>query len=578
MSIARILIVATFVSMLAACSTTSTRTPTPNTADASIDKRDSPQSTPRERAAIRLQLAIGYYQDGKYSVALDELKQADALDPTYPEVQMMVAMVYTELGEDARADQSFQRALQLGPLNPDVNNNYGWYLCQRGREKDSLVYFENALKDPLYTQKAKPLQNAGVCAKKMGDAALAETYFRRSFEIDPRRSGRGIQPRAALLRPAGLLAGALLRLAGQQRPGTECGEPVARHPRRAPSRQQDERGRARESARASLRRLSRSAAQAARRVQRLITMEADDGLIGTLHPDTEPVGVGAFLRKRRLALGLTHADIANVVKLPPRRIEALEDERWAELPDGPFLRGFLRNVARALDLDATTLMDRVDESLIRSRNPESILVMPAAMPVTLPRRNGPMDDRHGGRTLVFGAFAFAVAAALIAWSGTESFDRLIHHGDVVARTDATPSATMAARPESTVAAPAAAAPASIVAVTDDHPGATASPETATAPTATGQTAAALSAAQTQPSADVALAFHFNEDSWVEVKSADGRVLMHRLNVAGSDQQVDGEAPYSLIVGNAKGVALRFHGQPVDLGPYTRDQVARLTLS
>ncbi len=73
-------------------------------------------------------------------------------------------------------------------------------------------------------------------------------------------------------------------------------------------------------------------------------------------------------------------------------------------------------------------------------------------------------------------------------------------------------------------------------------------------------------------------FHFNEDSWVEVKSADGRVLMHRLNVAGSDQQVDGEAPYSLIVGNAKGVALRFHGQPVDLGPYTRDQVARLTLS
>ena len=41
------------------------------------------------------------------------------------------------------------------------------------------------MKDPLYTQKAKPLQNAGVCAKKMGDPALAETYFRRSFEIDP---------------------------------------------------------------------------------------------------------------------------------------------------------------------------------------------------------------------------------------------------------------------------------------------------------------------------------------------------------------------------------------------------------
>jgi cytoskeleton protein RodZ len=75
-----------------------------------------------------------------------------------------------------------------------------------------------------------------------------------------------------------------------------------------------------------------------------------------------------------------------------------------------------------------------------------------------------------------------------------------------------------------------------------------------------------------------LAFHFNEESWVEVRSADGRVLMQRLNAAGSDQQIDGEAPYALIVGNAKGVALRFRGQPVDLGPYTRDQVARLTLS
>ncbi len=134
----------------------------------------------------------------------------------------MVAMVYTELGEDARADQSFQRALQLGPTNPDVNNNYGWYLCQRGREKESLAYFENALKDPLYTQKAKPLQNAGVCAKKMGDAALAEDVLPAVVRDRSGRSCRGLQPRAALLRPAGLLAGALLRLAGQQRSGADA--------------------------------------------------------------------------------------------------------------------------------------------------------------------------------------------------------------------------------------------------------------------------------------------------------------------------------------------------------------------
>lgn len=169
---------------LAACSTTSTKTPTPNTTQADVAKRETP-SDPRKRAAIRLQLAVSYYQDGKFAVALDELNQALALDPSFAEAHMMVGMVYNELGDDARAQQGFQRALQLEPQNPDVDNNYGWYLCQHGHEKESLGYFETALKDPLYPQKAKPLQNAGVCAKKMGDMALAETYFRRSFEMDP---------------------------------------------------------------------------------------------------------------------------------------------------------------------------------------------------------------------------------------------------------------------------------------------------------------------------------------------------------------------------------------------------------
>ena len=170
---------------LSGCSTTTTRSATPDNAPIEVGKRDGAPTDPRKRAVIRLQLAAGYYQDGKFAVALDELKQALALDPTYADAYMMVAMVYTELNETTLAEQNFARAVQLEPNNPDVNNNYGWYLCQHGREKDSLKYFEASLKDPLYPQKAKPLQNAGVCAGKIGDATLSENYFRRSFEIDP---------------------------------------------------------------------------------------------------------------------------------------------------------------------------------------------------------------------------------------------------------------------------------------------------------------------------------------------------------------------------------------------------------
>jgi len=156
-----------------------------SSANVDIDRRSGPQTDVRKRASIRMQLAINYYQDGKFSVALDELKEALRLDPNYADAHSVLALVYMELHENALAEQEFRRALQIEPANSDTNNNFGWYLCRNGRERESLAYFENALKNPLYRQPAKPLQNAGVCAQKLGDKAVAEEYFRRSFELDP---------------------------------------------------------------------------------------------------------------------------------------------------------------------------------------------------------------------------------------------------------------------------------------------------------------------------------------------------------------------------------------------------------
>ena len=174
--------------LLSGCAerTTTTSIEDAGAANVDIQKRDNTQTTARKRAAIRLQLAINYYEDGKFSVALDELKEALRLDPNFADAHNVLALVYMELHENGLAEQSFKRALQLEPSNSDLNNNYGWYLCQNGREKEALAYFENALKNPLYAQPAKPLQNAGVCALKMGDQAAAEEYFRRSFKLDPK--------------------------------------------------------------------------------------------------------------------------------------------------------------------------------------------------------------------------------------------------------------------------------------------------------------------------------------------------------------------------------------------------------
>ena len=299
-------------------------------------------------------------------------------------------------------------------------------------------------------------------------------------------------------------------------------------------------------------------------------------------------GVGAMLRKRRIALGLSQSDVANVVKLPARRIEAMEMERWDELPDGPYLRGFLKNIARALNLDAATLIDRVDESLMRARNPDSILVAPGSTHATLPRRSGPAEGGYSGRTLVGGALAFALIAALIAWSGTDSFDRAVATGKswIEARRaqvsgDVAP--TKAARPQ-TRSEP----------IQSPMPGATTGMNAAAAyttgpsepaPQAAKAPIASDAAGQSRPgpvsasaSASAAMRLQFSEEAWVEVRGADGQVLLSRLNAAGTEQSIEGEPPFALVVGNARGVALSYRGQSVDLAPYTRDEVARFTLS
>lgn len=292
---------------------------------------------------------------------------------------------------------------------------------------------------------------------------------------------------------------------------------------------------------------------------------------------TQPAGdgIGAMLRARREELGLTQADVASVVKLPPRRIDALECERWQELPDGTYLRGFLRNIARALDLDPATLLQRVDAS-VPGRDPERQLVAPGATThVPLPRRSGPADDRRGGRAFVFGAFAFALIAAAIAWSGTDSFDRAMTAGRALidARsgraapgpTEAPPTATASTVVES-LAAP--------VGPTAAGPVAPATAATEATPVATPVVAAAPAVA----TAAEPLAVHVTADSWLEVRSGDGKVQIRRNVTAGTDQTFDGPAPFTVVVGNTTGVALRFRGQPVDLGPYTKGQVARFTLS
>jgi len=145
----------------------------------------SDQTDIQKRARIRLQLAVGYYQQQQLSVALDEIKQSLQADPNFAEAYSVRGLIYMDMGEMRLADDNFQHALRLAPQNPDFNNNYGWFLCQNGRPEQSIGYFESALKSRTYQSPAKALSNAGTCSLRMKKVAEAERYFNDAFRLDP---------------------------------------------------------------------------------------------------------------------------------------------------------------------------------------------------------------------------------------------------------------------------------------------------------------------------------------------------------------------------------------------------------
>lgn len=145
----------------------------------------SDQTDNQRRARIRLQLAVGYYEQRQMAVALDEIKQALMADPNFADAYSMRGLIYMDMGESRLAEDNFQQALRLVPGSPDFNNNYGWFLCQNGRERESLAYFETALKSRAYQSPAKALNNAGVCSLKLKDVKAAEQYFNRAFQSEP---------------------------------------------------------------------------------------------------------------------------------------------------------------------------------------------------------------------------------------------------------------------------------------------------------------------------------------------------------------------------------------------------------
>ena len=174
------------VVVLAGCTSTRSSRVLPNSASSGADiVTSSDEPNERRRARLRLELAVGYFQAGQTTVALDEVKQSIAIDPNFADAYNLRGLIYMRLDDAGLAEDSFRRAIALNPREPNTLHNYGWLLCQQERYGDAGRQFALALAVPGYPDRAKTLMTQGLCQVKAGDRTGAERSLLQAYDLDP---------------------------------------------------------------------------------------------------------------------------------------------------------------------------------------------------------------------------------------------------------------------------------------------------------------------------------------------------------------------------------------------------------
>lgn len=261
-------------------------------------------------------------------------------------------------------------------------------------------------------------------------------------------------------------------------------------------------------------------------------------------------GAGARLKRERESQGLSLFDAARALRLSEKQISALEADDYSKLPGRTFVRGFIRNYARLVQLDPEALMAHVSFG-----NEEE------SHQIQAPSQKIRFSEHESKPWLKWLMMAFVVVAivswAVLQWLGPEQpksaiVPRSAEPLALPSRGGAVPPPVLELLPES---APVVSTPA-------DSP--VAVPETAPSTAASATTLARLN-------------MTFSGRAWVEVRDKNGKIIHSQNNTAGTEQSIEGETPLSLVIGSSPNVKLIYKGQPVDLSAFAKADVARLTL-
>ena len=300
----------------------------------------------------------------------------------------------------------------------------------------------------------------------------------------------------------------------------------------------------------------------------------------TMAESSQP-SFGRRLRAAREAKGLSRADVAARLKLPLRLVGRLEDDNYAGMDEGVYLRGYLSSYARMVDVP-TVAAETVAAQHMRA----APLVATGKV-----SRSRYLFDRYSVSATYLILTGLIVVPAV--WLAT--------HGGLEQNLAHT---TPLDSPTTTIQIPAATQPPEAAATqTADSAASTPAAEDAAAQPADTTTAATdtpkqeqpvvasmtpfASTQATQPAADApvshteggahSLTLKLSGASWVEIVAADGNKLEYGLLPAGAERSYSSKGPVSVRLGNAEGAEVKVDGQAIDLAPFRRANVARLRI-
>jgi cytoskeleton protein RodZ len=331
-------------------------------------------------------------------------------------------------------------------------------------------------------------------------------------------------------------------------------------------------------------------------------------------PDQVKESVGQLLRKARLNRGLSVEEVARQLRLSVRQITALEEDDYSKLVSNTFLRGFVRNYAKLLQMDSSPLLQQL----------ERLLPPPPAQTITYQIEGIPFptNRKQGARSflIVGGAILALVLLIYEIYRGNEvTIDNQQPSTKAESQAGTAPEAEIppppypSYSPSTPPANDGRAAPLPGEQGASEQKGMISPPASEAAPISVPVPAPAAVPVPVQQAAPPAASFQnegaspvqggnfrgpaagspseaagewkdtlhlvFGGESWTEVKDGRGKLLLSRINSAGTEQFLRGKPPFSLAIGNAAAVQLVYNGKPVDLSPYINRYggTARLSL-